>query len=286
VRPDDDLKSLRRKVEMATILGTFQSMLTKFRYVRKEWAKNAEEERLLGVSLTGIVDHPVLSTTSAESAEILSTLKQVSIDVNKKWAEKLGINQSVAITCVKPSGTVSQLVNSSSGIHPRYNTYYIRRVVGDNKDPMTQFMVSSGVPHQKSSYGGDNIVFEFPIKAPEGALTRKDVDAFKQLELYANLRKHWCEHNPSTTVYYEDNNFFGVGQWVWDNFDHIGGIALLPTDTGSYVQAPYEDITKEEFETRAASFPVLDWTKLAEYEKEDTTVNTHSLACSAGICEI
>lgn len=286
IRPEDTFKELKRKVEQATILGTLQSMLTKFRYVRKEWAKNAEEERLLGVSLTGIVDHPVLSQSTEEAAEILKQLKQVSIDVNKKWAEKLRINQSVAITCIKPSGTVSQLVNSSSGIHPRYNDYYLRRVIGDNKDPITQFMIASGVPHQRSVSSSDNTVFEFPIKSPEGALTRKDVDAFKQLELYANYRKSWCEHNPSTTVYYEDANYLGVGQWVWKNFDQIGGIALLPTDNGNYVQAPYEDITKGEFETRTAAFPTLDWTKLAEYEKEDMTVNLQTLACSAGICEI
>lgn len=286
IRPDDDVRALRRKVEQATILGTFQSLLTKFRYVRKEWTKNAEEERLLGVSLTGIVDHPVLSQVTDESTELLIMLKGLAIDTNKKWAEKLGINQSVAITCVKPSGTVSQLVNSASGIHPRYNTYYIRRVTGDNKDPITQFMVASGVPHQRAISGGDNIVFEFPIKAPEGALTRKDVDAFKQLDLYASFRQNWCEHNPSTTVYYEDGNFLGVGQWVWKNFDQIGGIALLPTDSGNYTQAPYEDITREEYEKRAAEFPVLDWMKLTEYEREDTTTIGTDLACSAGVCEI
>jgi ribonucleoside-diphosphate reductase alpha chain len=286
IRPEDDLKSLRRKVEMATVLGTLQSTLTKFRYVRSSWAKNAEEERLLGVSLTGIVDHPMLSQCTQESADVLATLKQLSIDVNKRWSDKLGINQSVAITCVKPSGTVSQLVNSSSGIHPRYNTYYIRRVIGDGKDPITKFMVACGVPHQKSVSSAENIVFEFPIKAPDGALTRKDVDAFKQLELYANYRKNWCEHNPSTTVYYEDSNYLGVGQWVWENFDSIGGVALLPTDSGNYVQAPYEDISKEEYEHRASAFPTLDWTKLAEYETTDTTQNSHSLACSAGLCEI
>lgn len=286
VRPEDDLKILRRKVELATILGTFQSLLTKFNYVRKEWARNAEEERLLGVSLTGIVDHPVFVQMSKEAASILDELKELSIDTNKKWANKLGINQSVAITCVKPSGTVSQLVNSASGIHPRYNTYYIRRVIGDSKDPITQFMVASKVPHQKSVSNANSIVFEFPIKAPDGALTRKTVDAFKQLNLYALLRKHWCEHNPSTTVYYEDMNFLGVGQWVWENFDSIGGIAMLPTDSGSYVQAPYEDITKEEYDLRVGAFPLIDWAKLAEYEREDSTQGTQELACSAGICDI
>lgn len=286
IRTEDTVRDLKRKVEQATILGTFQSMLTKFRYVRRDWAKNAEEERLLGVSLTGIVDHPILSKADDEAGTLLASLKQLSIKVNKEWAEKLGINQSVAITTVKPSGTVSQLVNSASGIHPRYNTYYLRRVIGDAKDPVTQFMQAAGVPNQKSVYGGDSVVFEFPIKAPENTLTRKDVDAFKQLSLYASFRKNWCEHNPSTTVYYEDKNFLGVGQWVWDNFDNIGGIALLPTDSGSYTQAPYEDITKEEFDSRTAAFPELDWAKLAEYEKEDGTKGTQELACSAGICEI
>jgi ribonucleoside-diphosphate reductase alpha chain len=267
-------------------MGTFQSLLTNFRYVRKQWQINAEEERLLGVSLTGIVDNQMMIENSEETKLMLNRLKVLAIDTNREWAERLGINASAAITCVKPSGTVSQLVNSASGIHPRYNTYYIRRVIGDDKDPISKFLIAAGVPHEKSAYGGDNIVFEFPVKTPEGALTRKSVDAFKQLELYMTYRTYWCEHNPSTTVYYEDKNYLGVGQWVWEHFDQIGGIALLPTDNGTYTQAPYEDITKEEYEKRVIAFPKLDWEQLAKFEKEDMTKSTHDLACSAGICEL
>lgn len=285
VRPDDTLETLMAKVEAATVLGTFQSTLTDFRYVRKQWKINATEERLLGVSLTGIMDHPLLSDPKLV-VEWLAALKLHAIETNKKWAEILGIEQSVAITCVKPSGTVSQLVNSASGIHPRYNSHYVRRVQNDNKDPVTAFLIAQGVPHEPYAANPQVTVFEFPMAAPEGAKTRKDIDGMAQLELYATYRREWCEHNPSITVYYTDENFLKMGQWVKDNFNEIGGIAFLPTDTGTYKQAPYEDITKEEYERRVAEFPVVDWSKLAEFEKEDNTAGQQELACSAGICAI
>lgn len=285
VRYDDTLNSLVEKVQIATFLGTLQSTLTDFRYVRKEWKKNAEEERLLGVSLTGIMDHVHLSDSKLV-VSYLGSLKQEAIEVNAHWAKELGIAPSAAITCIKPSGTVSQLVNSASGIHPRYNGFYVRRVMNDNKDPVTQFLIAAGVPHELSVYNPNVTVFEFPMAAPVGAKTRKDVGGMEQLEIYAVYRKHWCEHNPSITVYYDDENFLKMGQWVRDNFDEIGGIAFLPTDNGSYKQAPYEDITEEEYMALAQTFPVIDWSKLAEFEQEDTTTSTQDLACSAGVCSI
>lgn len=295
VRCEDTLDILKEKVRIATIIGTFQSLLTDFRFLSKEWQKNCEEERLLGVSLTGVMDHSVLSieyddlhkdVKREDGTDWLGQLKIMAIDTNKIWAEKLGINQSVAITCNKPSGTVSQLCNSSSGIHPRHNPYYIRRVLGDDKDPITQFMIAEGVPNEKSVNYPSHIVFSFPIKSPEGSICRKDIDALAQLRIYKTYRDHWTEHNPSISVYYEDKNFLGVGQWVWENFDDISGIAFFPTDNGIYQQAPYEDITKEEYERLAAAMPVLDWSKLAEYEKDDRTKGSRELACQGGQCEL
>lgn len=285
VRPGDSLERLKEKVEVATILGTLQSTLTNFRYVRKEWKNNAENERLLGVSLTGIMDHDVLSDPEA-ARPWLTELRMHSLAVNHDWAGRLGIPVSAAVTCVKPSGTVSQLVNSSSGIHPRYNDYYVRRVMNDNKDPVTQFLISQGVPHEASIHNPNVTIFEFPMAAPKGAKTRRDIDGLQQLELYAAYREEWCEHNPSITVYYTDENFLKMGQWVKDNFHEIGGIAFLPTDNGIYSQAPYEDLTEEEYFRRFQSFPEIDWSKLADYEKEDSTKGQQELACTAGICEI
>lgn len=285
VRPGDSLERLKEKVEVATILGTFQSTLVNFRYVRKVWKDNAEQERLLGVSLTGIMDHPVLSDPEA-SREWLKELRMHAVSTNVEWSARLDIPVSAAITCVKPSGTVSQLVNSASGIHPRYNDYYVRRVMNDNKDPVTQFLIAQGVPHEPSIYNPNVTVFEFPMASSQGAKTRKDIDGMQQLELYAAYREEWCEHNPSITVYYTEENFLRMGQWVKDNFNEIGGIAFLPTDNGIYTQAPYEDLTEEEYFRKFQSFPTIDWSKLAEFEKEDGTKGQQELACTAGICEI
>lgn len=280
IRRDDTYEDLERKVGIAALIGTLQSALTKFRFVRAQWRKNAEEERLLGVSFTGIMDRKVDLTASE-----LESLKQFAIDTNKHWAEVLGIPASAAITTVKPSGTVSQLVNSASGIHPRYAPYYIRRVVQDNKDPLTQFMIASGVPHQKSVSNDDQTVFEFPIASPL-ARVGKAMTAGDQLEMYDMYRTYWCEHNPSTTIYYTDDDFLHVAQWVWQNFDRVGGVSFLPKDNGIYQQAPYEEIDYAEYEKRVAEFPVLDWEKLREYEKEDSTTSSHELACVGGSCEL
>lgn len=281
IRRDDTLEDLKRKVALAAIIGTLQSTLTSFRFVRAQWRKNAEEERLLGVSLTGIMDR-----VPALDVEELRQLQEMAVETNKEMAEMLGIPQSAAVTTVKPSGTVSQLVNSSSGIHPRYAAYYIRRVVQDVKDPLTQFMISEGVPHQQSVSSPDQIVFEFPVASPEGSVTRNEASAMDQLRIYDKYRTFWCEHNPSTTIYYTDDDFLEVMQWVWKNFDRVGGVSFLPNDNGVYQQAPYEEITKEEYDKRTAAFPTLDWEKLREFEKEDTTTPSHELACAGGACEI
>lgn len=281
IRRDDSLESLKEKVRIAAIIGTLQSTLTSFRFVRAQWRKNAEEERLLGVSLTGIMDRVPMLTNPE-----LRALQDVAIETNKEWADLLGVPQSAAVTTVKPSGTVSQLVNSSSGIHPRYAKHYIRRVVQDIKDPLTQFMVAEGVPHQQSVSSPDQIVFEFPVASPEGSITRHHADAMTQLELYDQYRTLWCEHNPSTTIYYTDDDFLQVAHWVWMNFDRVGGVSFLPNDNGVYQQAPYEEITEEEYRRRASEFPVLDWEKLREFEKEDTTTSSHELACAGGACEL
>ncbi len=281
IRPDDEIEDLERKVAVAALIGTLQSALTKFRFVRAHWRKNAEEERLLGVSLTGILDRAERLTAGE-----LEHLRSVAVETNKVWAEALGIPQSAAVTTVKPSGTVSQLVNSASGIHPRFAQYYIRRVMQDNKDPITQFMIDAGVPHQPSAYSDDQTVFEFPIKSPDGSIVRTGAPAEVQLGLYDLYRTHWCEHNPSTTIYYTDGDFLEVAQWVWQNFDRVGGVSFLPDDNGVYQQAPYEEITAEEYERRAAAFPALDWEKLHEYEKEDSTTSSHELACMGGSCEL
>jgi ribonucleoside-triphosphate reductase len=285
VRPDDTFESLKEKVEVATIIGTFQSTLTNFRYLRKGWKKNAEEERLLGVSFTGIFDNIQMCGEWQEAH--LENLKQHAINVNREWADKLGIPCSAAITCVKPSGTVSQLAGCSSGIHPAYAPYYLRSVRSDNKDPITQFLKDSGVPFEPEKGHPDTIsVFYFPVKAPEGSVTRNEISAMEHLRIYDIYRKYWCEHNPSITVYYGDDEFLDVGSWVYRNFDSVGGIAFLPRSDHVYAQAPYQEITEEDYLQRSSTFPVVDWEKFYEYEKEDQTVNQHDLACSAGLCEL
>ena len=281
-RVTDDLVSLKEKVRMATILGTFQSTLTNFKYLRKVWKDNTEEERLLGVSLTGILDCPIWTK------EVLEILRDVAVETNKKIAKDLGIPQSTAITCVKPSGTVSQLVDSASGIHARHNDYYIRTVRGDNKDPLTQFMKDSGIPSEPCVMKPDSTtVFSFPMKSPSGATTRTEMSAIEQLEYWLMFQRHWCEHKPSVTVSVKEDEWMKVGAWVYDNFDEVSGISFLPFSDHTYAQAPYQDITGKEYEQAYKKMPEsIDWSKLADYEKEDTTSGGRELACTADACEM
>lgn len=287
-RPDDTFETLLEKVRVATIFGTLQATLTNFRYLRKIWQKNTEEERLLGVSITGIMDHPVLSDSdNPELPKWLAALKQCAIDTNVEWADKLGIPASTAITCVKPSGTVSQLVDCSSGIHPRYSKYYIRTVRASANDPIAKMLEAEGFPAEVDVTNPLNRVFSFPIKAPDNTVIAREVGAIEQLKLWKIYQDHWCEHKPSITVYYTDDEFLGMMQWVWDNFDDISGISFLPHSDHAYKQAPYQEIDKETYEVLAAQLPDIDWSRLSEFEIEDTTENTKELACSAGgFCEI
>lgn len=290
VRSTDSLDDLSRKVRLATILGTIQSTYTDFRYVRNIWKRNAEEERLLGVSLTGIYDHRVLggSTTDDELVAWLSTLREVAREVNVKVANDLGINPSVAITTVKPSGTVSQLVDSASGIHPRHSEYYIRAIRQDNKDPLTQFLLHQGVPGEPDVMKPtDTTVFYFPVKAPDGAVVRKEVTPRKHLDLWRMYNKYWAEHQVSVTVSVADKEWVDTAAWVYDNFDDLSGVSFLPYDGGTYRQAPYQECTKEQYEDLLARMPAqLDWSLLSRFETEDTTTGSHELACTGGACEI
>ena len=288
VRADDTLSDLLEKVDTATIFGTLQSTLTNFRYLRKIWKDNCEEERLLGVSLTGIMDHPVLNGSQGEEElkTWLTKMRNHAIVVNKKWAKQLGITPSAAITCVKPSGTVSQLALCASGIHPNYSRYYVRTVRQDNKDPMTDFLIAQGVPHEPCFMKADTTtVFSFPIEAPETSVFRTDVGAIGQLEIWKDYQEFWCEHKPSITVYYKDHEFFDVCSWIWKNWNVMSGISLLPYDNGSYRQAPYQEITEEEYKEMMESFPSIDWESLPAFERGDTTTGTQELACSGGACE-
>ena len=285
IREKDTLDDLKEKIRIATIIGTFQSTLTNFRYLRSEWKRNQEEERLLGVSMTGIMDHPVLSQASTQCAEWLTELREYAIEVNKEWADRLGIPQSVAITTVKPSGTVSQLVGCSSGIHPAYSKHYIRTIRMDNKDPLTQFFKDSGVPAEPDVTKPDSItVFSFPQKGSQSGVTRNETNAIEQLKLYSIYQKNWTEHNPSITVYYKDDEFLEVGAWIYNNFDGVSGVSLLPHSDHVYKQAPYQECTEEEYNEAVANFPTLDWSQFNEVE--DTTTATQELSCTAGVCEV
>ena len=286
-RSDDNFSSLARKVRLATTLGTFQSTLTEFKYLRNIWQKNTEEERLLGVSLTGILDHPILGR-NGEGCEWLKQLQGVAVDTNKHLAAKLGIQQSVAVTCVKPSGTVSQLVDSSSGIHPRHSPYYVRTVRGDAKDPLTQFLKDQGVPWEPDVTSPTNtVVFSFPQRSPTGAVCRQDLTAIEHLEIWRNVQEFWCEHKPSITVNVREDEWIGVGNWVWSNFDILSGVAFLPYSEHTYRQAPYQEISELEYNEWLKRMPkTIDWTKFQEYEQEDNTTGTQEYACSAGFCEI
>jgi len=281
-RETDSLMSLKEKVRIATILGTFQSTLTDFKYLRKIWRDNTEEERLLGVSLTGILDCPIWTE------EVLKILRDVAVETNKKFAKDLGIPQSTAITCVKPSGTVSQLVDSASGIHARHNPYYIRTVRGDNKDPITQFMKESGIPSEPDVMKPDSTtVFSFPMKSPSGAITRTEMTAIEQLEYWLMFQRHWCEHKPSVTISVKEDEWMEVGAWVYKNFDEVSGISFLPFSDHTYAQAPYQDIDEAKYYALSHEMPdSIDWSKLADFEKEDTTSGSKELACTADACEM
>lgn len=287
LRHGDTLADVKEKVRIAVIMGTYQSMLTDFRYVRPEWKANQEEERLLGVSLTGIMDHEVLAFVSDESKQWLTELKLYAIEVNKEWAEKLGINQSVAITTVKPSGTVSQLVDSASGKHERYAEYYIRTVRGDKKDPLAQLMHKLGFPVESCVNKPETTdVFSFPVKAPAKSVFRNDRTAIEQLEHYLMFQTYWSEHNVSNTIYVRDHEWMAVGDWVYRNFDKLAGVSFLPHSDHTYRQAPYTECSREEYEALLAKMPAFDWDALAEFERDDTSVKVRELACSAGVCEI
>jgi len=288
VRESDTLETLKQKVRLATILGTMQSTLTDFKYLRKVWKDNTEEERLLGVSLTGIMDHPVLSK-NVDSKRWLEEMRQVAVDTNREFANMLGIPVSSAITCVKPSGTVSQLVDAASGIHARHNDHFIRTVRGDNKDPLTQFLINSGVPSERDMGKPDSVtVFSFPMKSPSGAVTRTKMSAIEQLELWKTYAIHWCEHKPSITVTVKEHEWMDVGAWVYENFDVASGVSFLPHSDHTYQQAPYQDIEPDEYTEWQERMNVvhIDWENLAEFEKEDNTSGSQELACSSGVCEI
>ena len=288
VRATDTIDDLERKVRLATILGTIQSTLTNFPYLRKIWQKNTEEERLLGVSLTGIMDNKLLTLSNAGLEATLERLKNVAIQTNDEWAERLGIPASAAITCVKPSGTVSQLVNSASGIHARHSQYYIRTVRGDNKDPLTQFMIHQGIPYQPCFQNPESTtVFSFPQKSPEGAVTRNDMTAIEQLELWMMYQRHWCEHKPSVTITVREHEWMEVGAWVYKHFDEVSGVSFLPHDDHTYQQAPYQDCSKHDYDTLLSAMPDrIDWASLTDFEKEDTSKGSSTFACAGGSCEI
>jgi len=290
VRSTDTRESLLEKVRLATILGTFQATLVNFKYVSSAWKKNCEEERLLGVSLTGIMDSKLTNGKGSVQAlpALLQDLRNEAIKTNAEFAKKIGINQSVAVTCVKPSGTVSQLVDAASGIHARHNPYYIRTVRGDKKDPLTQMMTEVGFPVEDDiTNPSHTAVFSFPHKVDNGAVFRTDMTAIEQLELWLTYQKYWCEHKPSVTISVKDDEWFKVGAWVWENFDYMSGVSFLPFTEHTYKQAPYQDCTKEEYEFLFDRMPEkVEWTKLAEYEKTDMTIGAQELACVAGFCEI
>lgn len=289
VRATDTLEDLERKVKLATILGTIQSTYTHFPYLRDIWKKNTEEERLLGVSLTGIMDNKLTNGYNAGTLPyLLEHLKNVAISTNADWAKRLGVPASAAITCVKPSGTVSQLVDSASGIHARHSAYYIRTVRGDNKDPLTQFMKDCGVPNEPDVMKPDaTTVFSFPMKSPEGAITRNDMTAIEQLELWLTYQRHWCEHKPSITVTVRDHEWMEVGAWVYKHFDEVSGISFLPHSDHTYQQAPYQEVSKREYEDLLALMPKkIDWSDLRFYELEDSSKGTSTFACVSGQCEI
>jgi ribonucleoside-diphosphate reductase alpha chain len=287
VRADDTLASLKKKIQLAVILGTLQSTLTSFRYLRKDWQKNAEEERLLGVSLTGLMDNRMMSTNSGELSAWLTVLKEYAIKVNAEWAQKLGISPATAITCIKPSGTVSQLVDCSPGIHMRWSRYLMKAVRNDKKDPLGALLKDCGVPNEPDVTKENDVdVFFFPLESPKTSVTRNDRTALEQLELYLTYKRHWCEHNPSCTIYVKESEWLKVGAWVYEHFDEIGGISFLPHTEHAYRQPPLRELTQQEYEKALADFPEIDWDRLPEFETTNCTEIVPELACSAGTCEV
>ena len=288
IRRDDTREHLKEKVRVATILGTFQSTLTEFKYLSREWKRNCEEERLLGVSLTGIMDNPLTNGSKKGLDKLLEELRDVAYETNKEWAEKLGIPPSAAITCVKPSGTVSQLVDSASGIHARHNPFYIRTVRADNKDPLCNLMKEMGFPNEPDVTKPDHTtVFSFPMKSPKDAVFRMDMTALEQLELWKTYATSWCEHKPSVTISVKEDEWVDVAAWVYENFDAISGISFLPFSEHVYRQAPYQDCTKEEYEEALKTMPKnVDWAELSKYESQDYTISSQELACTAGGCDV
>jgi len=288
VRATDTYDDLARKVRLATILGTIQSTFTKFPYLRKVWQRNTEEERLLGVSLTGIMDNPLMTTKNKGLEKTLANLRAVAEATNHEYADILGISQSVSITCVKPSGTVSQLVDSASGIHSRHSPYYIRTVRGDNKDPLTQFMMDQGIPSEPCVMKGDTTtVFSFPIKSPRGSVVTVDQTAIEQLEMWLIYQRNWCEHKPSVTINVKKDEWFEVGAFVYKHFDEMSGVSFLPYNEHTYQQAPYQEVDKQTYNSLLLTMPKkIDWSKLSDYEKEDGTSSSQQFACTGDVCEI
>ena len=288
VRRRDTRESLKAKVKHATILGTFQSTLTEFKYLSREWKRNCDEERLLGVSLTGIMDNPLTIGSKNGLNELLEELRDVAYETNKEWADRLGIPHAAAITCVKPSGTVSQLVDSASGIHARHNPFYIRTVRADNKDPLCKLMQEMGFPNEPDVTKPDHTtVFSFPMKSPKDAVFRMDMSALEQLELWKTYQESWCEHKPSVTISVKEDEWVDVAAWVFENFDSISGISFLPFSEHVYRQAPYQDCTEEEYNEALGNMPKnVDWAELSKYESQDYTVSSQELACVAGGCEV
>ena len=288
VRATDTIEDLERKVKLATILGTIQSTMIKFPYLRKVWQNNTAEERLLGVSMTGIMDNPLMTNSNKGLDKTLEHLRSIAVATNAEWAELLGIPASASISCVKPSGTVSQLVDSASGIHARHSPYYIRTVRGDSKDPLTQFMIDQGIPNEPCVMKPDStVVFSFPVKSPELAVTRNDMTAVEQLELWLTYQRHWCEHKPSVTISVRDAEWMSVGAFVYEHFDEMSGVSFLPHSDHTYQQAPYQDCTKEEYQEMLAKMPSsINWEDLNKYENEDNTVSMQTMACSGDSCEI
>ena len=288
IRGDDTVQSLKEKIKHATILGVFQSTLTNFRYLSKKWKENCEEERLLGVSLTGITDNEYTNGKTGNLEKTLAELRQVAVDTAKEWADKIGIPMSAAVTCIKPSGTVSQLVDAASGIHARHSPYYIRTVRADKKDPLAKMMIDAGFPAEDDVTKPDHTyVFSFPIKSPDNAIYRSDMNAIQQLELWLTYYRHFCEHKPSITVSVREEEWPEVGAWVWNHMDEMSGVSFLPFSDHVYAQAPYQDCTKEEYEALLNKMPKnVDWSKLADYERQDSTIASQELACAAGGCEI
>jgi len=288
VRATDTIETLSEKVRLATILGTIQSTFIKFPYLRKQWTDNTAEERLLGVSLTGIMDNPLMTLKNEGLDKTLAHLKEVAVATNAEWADRLGIPVAAAISCVKPSGTVSQLVDSASGIHARHSPYYIRTVRGDNKDPLTQFMKDQGIPNEPDAFKPDQTtVFSFPQKAPDGAVCTKDMTAIEQLEMWLMYQRNWCEHKPSVTINVKGDEWLEVGAFVYKHFDEMSGVSFLPFNEHTYQQAPYQDCGKSDYDMLKSVMPKrIDWTKLSEYENEDNTSGSQTLACSGDSCEI